>query len=93
MFVAFIHYLLYPSPSPVTLAFFLGGLGVASVYLLKASLEEIWYTEGSPSEWFGGEGTDDVDKGLAGAFTSFFAPLASKLAPPSRSLGRVRRGA
>ena len=87
MFVAFIHYLLYPSPSPVTLAFFLGGLGVASVYLLKASLEEIWYTEGSPSEWFGGEGTDDVDKGLAGAFTSFFAPLASKLAPLHGVLG------
>ena len=87
MFVAFIHYLVYPSPSPVTLAFFLGGLGVASVYLLKASLEEIWYTEGSPSEWFGGEGTDDVDKGLAGAFTSFFAPLASKLAPLHGVLG------
>ena len=87
MFVAFIHYLLYPSPSPVTLAFFLGGLGVAFVYLLKASLEEIWYTEGSPSEWFGGEGTDDVDKGLAGAFTSFFAPLASKLAPLHGVLG------
>ena len=87
MFVAFIHYLAYPSPSPVTLAFFLGGLGVASVYLLKASLEEIWYGDGGPEEWFGGEGTGDVDKGLAGAFTSFFTRLAPKLAPLHGVLG------
>ena len=87
MFVAFIHYLAYPSPSPVTWAFFLGGLGVASVYLLKASLEEIWYGDGSPDEWFGGEGTGDVDKGLAGAFTRFFAPLAPRLAPLHGVLG------
>ncbi len=87
MFVAFIHYLAYPSPSPVTLAFFLGGLGVASVYLLKASLEEIWYGDGSPEEWFGGEGTDDIDKGLAGAFTRFFARVAPRLAPLHGLLG------
>ncbi len=87
MFVAFIHYLAYPSPFPVTLAFFLGGLGVASVYLLKASLEESWYGDGSPEEWFGGEGTGDIDKGLAGAFTRFFARVAPRLAPLHGLLG------
>lgn len=43
MGVAFVHYLVYPPPSPVTVPLLLGGLGVASVYLAKAALEERWY--------------------------------------------------
>lgn len=43
MGVAFIHYVAYPAPDASTLGLFLGGLGVASVYLAKAWLEEAWY--------------------------------------------------
>ncbi|HSH74820.1 MAG TPA: DUF2339 domain-containing protein [Longimicrobiales bacterium] len=53
--VAFIHYVAYPRPSAVTVGVFLGGLGIAAVYLLQAALEDIWYADGVPGSWFGDE--------------------------------------
>lgn len=47
MAVAFIHYVVYPPPADVTFPIFIAGIAVASIYLLKASLEEMWYSEGT----------------------------------------------
>ena len=83
MFVAFIHYLVLPQPATISGALFLGGLGVAAVYLLKAALEEIWYGEGSPEQWFGTHAAERLAEAFAGAFT----PLARILAPLHAALG------
>jgi len=71
------------------LALFIGGLAVGCVYLLKASLEEIWYGDGSPSDWFGDEESGGSPGFLGTAFTGLLDSIAPVLAPLHAVLGGV----
>jgi hypothetical protein len=89
MVVAFLEYLTgIGTPSGVgDLALFVGGLGIGSVYLLKGSLEEIWYGEGSAVDWFGeDEGASPLGF-LGRAFGSKLESIAPALAPLHATLG------
>jgi Predicted membrane protein (DUF2339) len=102
--VAFVHYVAYPQPALATWPMFLGGVGLVLVYLLKASLEEIWYAEGESVEWEGsGEENEASDSGdasdagdargvrarLVEEFPAFFTPLAPRLSYFHAALGGV----
>ena len=85
--VAFVHYLAYPAPAVSSWGLLLGGLGITGVYLLKASLEEIWYGDGAPERWLEGVESDAGPSFLRESFATVFAAVAPYLAPLHAALG------
>ena len=83
----FIHYAAYPQPTLTTWPMLLGGAGLVLVYLLKASLEEMWYGEGEQVEWEGGGHAGGVRARLVEEFSAFFTPLAPRLAYVHAAMG------
>lgn len=77
--VSFVHYWLYPRPAGTTWVAFLGGVGILAIYLITASLEEMWYDPGQESRWWDEE--KDRAPVAARAFRAGFRSIARLLAP------------
>jgi hypothetical protein len=85
--VAFVHYLYFPSPAGSSIGLALGGLGVAAVYLLKASLEEIWYGFGPDSGELADLETSGEAHGLEAHLGGILRNVGPYLAPAHAALG------
>ncbi len=76
----FLHYWLIRPPTEASLPIFLGGLLIALVYLVKASLEDLWYRPGALQEWSGGAASGPLLRPLACGFDAVYVRVAPHLA-------------
>lgn len=75
----FIHYWIYAATIDPSRARFMGGMLTAAVYLVKSSLEEIWYGRGSTFRWIESRPVSKFLRELSDAFDRTYGLLTPVL--------------